>query len=160
MEARIVAMMPSGQIHLYETKSPDPLAREHASHQLDLHMTVLRELQKTYWTANMQYELFAKVRVAMKCLPPSSNTGPCKSANLSSMGPELLTKDLLPGQYSISEMPWGTYLDIPPVFDLGSHGQGHVNAALDFFSAVPAIEVVEADKRSAEEDDLQYSPYQ
>lgn len=153
-------MMPSGQIYLYETKSPDPLAREHALHQLDLHMTVLRELQKTYWTANMQYELFAKARVAMKCLPPSSNNGHHGTSDLSNMNPDLLADVPISVEYGISGMPWHMYLNIPPGFDLGSHGQGHVNTALDFFSPVPAMQVAEIDKRSAEEDDRQYAPYQ
>lgn len=153
-------MMPSGQIHLYETKSPDPLSREHASHQLDLHMTVLRELQKTYWTANMQYELFAKARVATNALPPASNAVPHQHVPHSGMAPGLTARELLPVDYGITGTPWGSYLDIPAGFDLAPHGQVHVNAALDFFSPVPAAQVAETHDRLEAERDPRYDSYE
>jgi hypothetical protein len=99
-------MMPAGQIHLYETKSPDLLTREHASNQLDLHMTVLREMQKTYWTANMQYELFAKARVATLALPPTSSGVHHETASPAGTNSAALARDsATPATYSTMGAP-------------------------------------------------------
>ena len=136
-------MMPAGQIHLYETKSPDLLTREHASNQLDLHMTVLRELQKTYWTANMQYELFAKARVATLALPPASSSSGVHHETASPAGTNsaaLARESAVPAGYSTMGAPWTSYLDITADFNLASHHgqQVRVDPALDFFSPLPA----------------------
>lgn len=153
-------MMPSGQIHLYEMKSPDLLSREHASHQLDLHMTVLRELRKTYWTADMQHDLFTRVRVATNALPPASHDVPPQNVPLSTMTPGLLARQLLQVDYGITGTPWASYLDIPAGFDLASHGQVHVNAALDFFSPVPVTQVAETHDILEGERDPRYDSYE
>jgi len=133
-------MMPAGQIHLYETKSPDLLTREHASNQLDLHMTVLREMQKTYWTANMQYELFAKARVATKTLPPTSSGVRHETASpVGTNSAALARESAVPPSYSTMNTPWTSYLDITADLHMASHGsQVRVDPALDFFSPLPA----------------------
>ena len=135
-------MMPAGQIHLYETKSPDLLTREHASNQLDLHMTVLREMQKTYWTANMQYELFAKARAATLALPPTSSSGVHhETASPTGTNSAALARaSAVPAHYSTMSTPWTSYLDITADFNMASHGHGQVRVdpALDFFSPLPA----------------------
>lgn len=83
----------------------------------------------------MQYELFAKARVATKTLPSSlpDVTG--------SHQYQPVPGGLLPGQHgNMAQHGWqGNYLDVQQGFDLGSNEQGQANAELDFFEPVAAM---------------------
>jgi hypothetical protein len=131
-------MMPSMQIHLHETNSLDQLTRQYASNQLDLHMTVLTEMQKTYWAANMQYELFSRARAATKTLP-ASHAGPSQPMPTVAVTVE----ESLPFHHNnIMGTPWSPYLNIPVELGLSSHHPSFaVNPSLDFFSPVPSMPV-------------------
>jgi hypothetical protein len=62
----ITAMMSAMQIHFYEHVRLGGLARQHALHNLKLHIMVLDHLRKTYWTADMQHKLFSEALKAME----------------------------------------------------------------------------------------------
>lgn len=54
----VSSMMPAMQIHLYEFARSHNLARQHASHNLNLHMMVLSHLKETFWAAEIVHNLF------------------------------------------------------------------------------------------------------
>lgn len=62
----VAAMMPAMQIHFFEQHQLDGLARQHALHNLKLHIMVLDHLRKTFWSADMQHKLFSEVLKAME----------------------------------------------------------------------------------------------
>lgn len=62
----VTAMMSAMQIHFYEYHRLEGLARQHALHNLKLHIMVLDHLRKTYWTADMQHKLFSEALKAMQ----------------------------------------------------------------------------------------------
>lgn len=62
----VTAMMSAMQIHFFEYHRLDGLARQHALHNLKLHIMVLDHLRKTYWTADMQHKLFSEALKAME----------------------------------------------------------------------------------------------
>ena len=58
--------MAAMQIYIWELRHSTGMARHYASHQLDLHMLVLSHLRKTYWTADLQHNLFTEVLKIME----------------------------------------------------------------------------------------------
>ena len=58
-------MMSTMQIHLYEYHHSQGLTRQHAYHHINLHMMVLGHLRKTYWAADLQYNLFQECLKAL-----------------------------------------------------------------------------------------------
>ena len=69
-----IPMMATMQIHFYEHYNLEGLSRQHALHNLKLHLMVLDHLRKTYWAADMSYKLFTEALKAMetpgKCSAP------------------------------------------------------------------------------------------
>lgn len=57
----VSATMTAMQILVFEIRNASGLDKSYATHQLDLHQLVLGELRKTYWTADLQYNLFFEV---------------------------------------------------------------------------------------------------
>ncbi|KIW84170.1 hypothetical protein Z517_03419 [Fonsecaea pedrosoi CBS 271.37] len=49
------------QIHLFELARSDGIIRQHAGHNMNLHLMVLSHLNKTFWSAEMYRNLFAEV---------------------------------------------------------------------------------------------------
>jgi hypothetical protein len=62
----VTTMMSAMQIHFYEHVRLGGLARQHALHNLKLHIMVLDHLRKTYWTADMQHKLFSEALKAIE----------------------------------------------------------------------------------------------
>jgi hypothetical protein len=56
----VSSMMPVMQIHFYETARSQSLARQHATHNLNLHMMVLSHLKETFWAADIVHNLFTE----------------------------------------------------------------------------------------------------
>ncbi len=56
----VTAIMFAAQIHLFEIKQSEGLARQYASHHFNLHILVLAQLRRTYWTADHQHKLFTE----------------------------------------------------------------------------------------------------
>ena len=59
-------MMTAMQIYVWEILHSTDLARNYAYHQLELHMMVLSHLGKTYWTADLQHNLFTEALKALE----------------------------------------------------------------------------------------------
>lgn len=53
--------MASMQILVFELRNSSRLGKGYARHQLGMHMNVLEQLRKTYWTADVQHTLFTTV---------------------------------------------------------------------------------------------------
>lgn len=56
----LTAIMFAAQIHLFEIKTSEGLARQYASHHFNLHILVLAQLRRTFWTADHQHKLFTE----------------------------------------------------------------------------------------------------
>ena len=56
----VTAIMFAAQVHLFEIKTSEGLARQYASHHFNLHILVLAQLRRTYWTADHQHKLFTE----------------------------------------------------------------------------------------------------
>ncbi|KIX99871.1 uncharacterized protein Z520_04507 [Fonsecaea multimorphosa CBS 102226] len=62
----VTTMMVAMQIHLFElARSEGSLIRQHAGHNLNLHLMVLSHLNKTFWSADMHRNLFTEVLKAL-----------------------------------------------------------------------------------------------
>lgn len=59
------------QIHFFELAKSEGLLRQHALHNMNLHFMVLTSLKKTFWTADMNYNLFNE---CVKALNSGSKT--------------------------------------------------------------------------------------
>lgn len=57
----VAAMMTAMQVLVFDIRNSSGLGKSYASHQLDLHMLVISHLRKTYWTADLQHNLFVEV---------------------------------------------------------------------------------------------------
>jgi len=62
----VTAIMSAAQIHLFEIKQSEGLARQYASHHFNLHILVLSQLRRTYWTADHQHKLFTETLKAVE----------------------------------------------------------------------------------------------
>ena len=79
----VTAMMSAMQIHFFELAQSGGLARQHAFHNLNLHMIILSHLKNTYWTADMQQNLFTE---CLKAIETSSSGDQRQAANSDSTG--------------------------------------------------------------------------
>lgn len=59
------------QIYVWEIRNSSGLARNYACHQLELYLMVLAQLGKTYWTADLQHNVYVE---ALKVLNSGSST--------------------------------------------------------------------------------------
>lgn len=57
--------MTSMQIYFWRVCHSTGLARQYAHNQLDLYMLALSHFRKTYWTADLQYNMFVEVLKSM-----------------------------------------------------------------------------------------------
>ncbi len=64
-------MMSAMQIYVYEIRQSSGTERSYAYHQLELYMLVLDHLGKTYWTADLQRNLFNEALKALSGNPSS-----------------------------------------------------------------------------------------
>ena len=62
----VTSIMFAAQIHLFEIKQSEGLARQYASHHFNLHVLVLSQLRRTYWTADHQHKLFTETLKAVE----------------------------------------------------------------------------------------------
>ena len=62
----VTTIMFAAQIHLYEIRHSEGLARQYASHHFNLHILVLSQLRRTYWTADHQHKLFTETLKAVE----------------------------------------------------------------------------------------------
>ena len=87
------------QVHLYEKCHSDSLARHYATHNLNLHMLVLSDLRSTYWTADLQYNLFSdalkvtdhstrSAHPSGTATPTSTSNGPMKPCRVTAVQAE------------------------------------------------------------------------
>ena len=60
------------QIYVWELRHSSGLSRNYAYHQLELYLMVLSHLGKTYWTADLQHNLFME---ALKVFNSGSTGG-------------------------------------------------------------------------------------
>lgn len=63
--------MTAMQIYFWKVCHSTGLARQYAHNQLDLYMLALSHFRKTYWTADLQYNMFIE---ALKSLDGRSST--------------------------------------------------------------------------------------
>lgn len=63
--------MTAMQIYFWKVCHSSGLARQYAHNQLDLYMLALSHFRKTYWTADLQYNMFIE---ALKSLDGRSST--------------------------------------------------------------------------------------
>lgn len=75
----VSATMTAMQILVFEIRSASGLDKSYATHQLDLHQLVLGELRKTYWTADLQYNLFFEVLKVLDGLETGDNINPMRT---------------------------------------------------------------------------------
>ena len=73
----VSAMMAAMQVLVFDIRNSTGLGKSYATHQLDLHMLVVSHLRKTYWTADLQHNLFVEV---MKVLHGESSPQQGKDA--------------------------------------------------------------------------------
>ena len=57
----VSVLMNSAEVLVYDIKNSAGLGKSYATHQLDLHILVLSHMRKTYWTADLQHNLFTEV---------------------------------------------------------------------------------------------------
>ncbi|OAL37971.1 hypothetical protein AYO20_02804 [Fonsecaea nubica] len=62
----ITAIIPIMQIHLYGSVFSDGLRQKFSIYQLDMCMAVLAELGKTFWAADMTYNIFSEAKRKIK----------------------------------------------------------------------------------------------
>lgn len=67
----ITGMMSALQIYVWEVQHTTGAARNYALHHLDLYLMVMSHLGKTYWTADLQHNLFVE---ALKLIRGVSST--------------------------------------------------------------------------------------
>jgi hypothetical protein len=48
------------QIYVWEIRHSSGIARNYAYHHLDLYLMIMSHLGKTYWTADLQHNLFVE----------------------------------------------------------------------------------------------------
>ena len=62
----VTTTMTAAQIHLFEIKTSEGLARQFARNHYNLHVLILAQLQRTYWTADYQHQLFTETIKAVE----------------------------------------------------------------------------------------------
>lgn len=94
-----ISMMSTMQIHFYEHYNLEGLSRQHALHNLKLHLMVLEHLRKTYWSADMQHKLFTEALKAME------NPVKCTTSRASSKEGEPTSASTQPGHVRPEDLP-------------------------------------------------------
>ena len=76
----VTGMMSALQIYVWEVQYSTGLAKNYAHHHLDLYLMVMSHMGKTYWTADLQHNLFIEalklIRGASSTLAPEVNASP------------------------------------------------------------------------------------
>ena len=62
----VTTTMTAAQIHFYEIKTSEGLSRQFARNHYNLHVLILAQLQRTYWTADYQHQLFTETIKAVE----------------------------------------------------------------------------------------------
>lgn len=121
----VTAMMSAMQIHFYEHHRLDGLARQHALHNLKLHIMVLDHLRKTYWPADMQHKLFSDAIKTIEAPKPAR-----ESAALPQIQDETPSRSSVEQQIheGITQQPFDMNGETPVDGVLGTH-----DPALDDF---------------------------
>ena len=101
--------MTAMQIYFWKVCHSTGLARQYAHNQLDLYMLALSHFRKTYWTADLQYNMFIE---ALKALDGRASTlhrlGPdvqSRREQERSVSTQANTDGLSDTQYDNSHMP-------------------------------------------------------
>lgn len=98
MTMLISSMMPAMQIHFYEFARSQNLARQHASHNLNLHMMILSHLKETFWAAETIHKLFDDGLKALQ--RRTSSAKPHQSVEKAQTNPASISR---PSQYGESQ---------------------------------------------------------
>lgn len=61
--------MTAMQIYFWKVRHSTGLARQYAHNQLDLYMLALSHFRKTYWTADLQYNMFVEALKSVEGRP-------------------------------------------------------------------------------------------
>jgi hypothetical protein len=110
----VSSMMPAMQIHFYEIARSQSLARQHATHNLNLHMMVLSHLQETFWAAEIIHKLFDDGLKALESrasgAKPNRDTekalaNPTSTSQPSQAGESFVDPSMVLGSPSISKSP-------------------------------------------------------
>jgi hypothetical protein len=125
----ITTMMSAMQIHFYEHHRLGGLARQHALHNLKLHIMVLDHLRKTYWTADMQHKLFSDAIKTMENGKPAREGVQGKDV-------QQPRQEETPGGHSVEQSAQGNFAQQP--FNINSEqaidgAMGANDSALDEF---------------------------
>lgn len=106
----VTTTMTAAQIHLFEIKTAEGLTRQFARNQFNLHVLILKQLQRTYWTASYQHQLFTETLKAMeeyeKGLRQVANT--TADANVNSIGGQGATPGLTASGQTSTGTAWTT----------------------------------------------------
>jgi hypothetical protein len=62
----VTTTMTAAQIHFFEIKTSEGLTRQFARNHYNLHVLILAQLQRTYWTADYQHQLFTETIKAVE----------------------------------------------------------------------------------------------
>lgn len=62
----VATTMTAAQIHLFEIKTSEGLSHQFARNHFKLHVLILTQLQRTYWTASYQHQLFTETLKVME----------------------------------------------------------------------------------------------
>ena len=117
-------MMSAAQIYVWEIRHTSGLARNYAYHQLELYLLVLSQLGKTYWTADLQYNLFVEALKVINGGPASSekdiaepgpNPRAINGTDLPSNGTTDSTTDgpLMPGSLEDFLLSFNPFMGLP-----------------------------------------------
>lgn len=107
----VATTMSAAQIHLFEIKTSNGLCRQFALNHYNLHVLILAQLHKTYWTATYQHQLFTETLKAME---------ECEKVQMQQEAANVSAKDesrqqtnnaLAPNQVPRSATPGETVLD-------------------------------------------------
>ena len=72
--------MSAMSIYVWEIRHSTGLARDYAYHQLELYLMVLSQLGKTYWTADLQYNLYMEALKVIKASTSAAEKNPAEPA--------------------------------------------------------------------------------
>ncbi|RDL30745.1 Uncharacterized protein BP5553_10090 [Venustampulla echinocandica] len=106
----VIALIPPMQIHLFESTSSTPMAREMGKHNLALCMLAMDELRRSYVSADAAYKLFKAAINKVDNAPPHEEQG-----HPSSLIPSAATR---PAEGAMD----GNLADWPDGYDLSTAG--------------------------------------
>lgn len=100
--------MTAMQIYFWKVCHSSGLARQYAHNQLDLYMLALSHFRKTYWTADLQYNMFIEALKSMDNRPSTisrQSTEAASRQNEDRSSTSQTHDNLVDGQYDTSHMP-------------------------------------------------------